>query len=72
MTSCIDALRAELCAIEYWESLYEQDASGSESDELSHLLRQARRAEIMSELESLKLGGIRQLSAKPASNLVCS
>ncbi len=66
MSSCIEALRAELRAIAYWESLYEQATSGSESDELSHLLRQARRAEIMRELESLQAGGIQQLSARPA------
>ena len=48
----IDALCAELRAIDYWEWLYRHDPS-TEADEISHQLRRARRAEILIALQVL-------------------
>ena len=53
MGNRMEALCAELCAIDYWEWLYRESSSRTESDGLSHALRQARRAAIMSEIQVL-------------------
>ena len=53
MGNCMQALCAELRAIEYWEWLYHESPSRMASDDLSHALRQARRATIMSEIQVL-------------------
>ena len=51
MNEKIDALCAELRALDYWEWLYQQAIIPTEADVISHRLRQARRTEITSELQ---------------------
>ncbi len=53
MSERLELLCAELRAIDHWEWLYRVSSPTSEADELSHRLRQARREEIVSEIQVL-------------------
>lgn len=51
MNDRMDILCAELCAIEYWDWNYRHSPEVTESDDLSHELREERRAQIISEIQ---------------------